>query len=167
MQNIRGGYKKNMDKKVQKDMSLNGGCMTCPKGKKKLDVYFRTLVLLMPKLYKGYKSNSTSRPAVKKVTSRPVVKKVTSRPVVKKVTSRPAVKKVTSRPVVKKVTTRPVVKKVTTRPVAKRIDNKKKVRGGDKFMDNVLNTSWLSFKKHEYVPENLNNQIASLESTIF
>jgi hypothetical protein len=57
--------------------------------------------------------------------------------------------------------------KAVKRPVAKRQSSKKKVRGGNLSYSNITNTSWLSFKQEQYTPENLGNQIASLESRIF
>jgi hypothetical protein len=188
MQNIRGGYKKYMGSNNNMNASLAGGCLTCPKGKKKLKVYFNNLVVLMPKLYKDYagsrgsKSLST-RPLAKKVKKVTKVTKVTKvvraspRPVAvvkraARASPRPVavVKRATRaspRPVaVVKRAAKPTAKAVK-RPVAKRPSSKKKVRGGNLSYSNITNTSWLSFKQEQYTPENLGNQIASLESRIF
>jgi hypothetical protein len=183
MQNIRGGYKKYMGSNNNMNASLAGGCLTCPKGKKKLKVYFNNLVVLMPKLYKDYAGSRGS----KSLSTRPLakkVKKVTKVAKVTKVTKVTKVARASPRPVavVKRVaraaraSPRPVavVKRVAKptakavkRPVAKRPSSKKKVRGGNLSYSNITNTSWLSFKQEQYTPENLGNQIASLESRIF
>ena len=180
MQNIRGGYKKYMGSNNNMNASLAGGCLTCPKGKKKLKVYFNNLVVLMPKLYKDYagsrgsKSLST-RPLAKKVKKVTKVTKVmkvaraSPRPVavVKRVARAARAARASPRPVaVVKRVAKPTAKAVK-RPVAKRPSSKKKVRGGNLSYSNITNTSWLSFKQEQYTPENLGNQIASLESRIF
>ena len=64
----RGGYKKMSkyqkegDKKCEKKgenceccKNMKGGCFTCGKGRKKLNVYYKTIVIILPKLYKEYK----------------------------------------------------------------------------------------------------------------
>jgi hypothetical protein len=180
--NIRGGYKKMASRNngnsnsnnrnnsnsngSQRNNVLNGGCLTCPKGKKKLQVYYRSLVVLMPKLYKVYKDKSASRSPT--VSTRAVAKKATR---VTTVARAALAARATRRPVAKKPvrasgTAKPAKK---AKPVAKRTGygKKKRVRGGDRLMDSILNTSWLSFKPTPYVPENMNNQIASLSSKIF
>lgn len=177
IQNIRGGYKKKMASKDARRNLLDGGCLTCPKGKKNLKQYFSRLVVLMPKLYKDYKGSkgvksSDKGSAVKKATKATKATKVTkSTKVTKvtKVTTRPVVKKI-ARPVVKKtvktVKTTKAVKKMP-RPVVKRTGIRRKVRGGDRLLDNILNTEWLSFKEQDHTPQGLNNQIAELNTVIF
>ena len=34
---------------------MKGGCFTCIKGKKNLNVYYTTIIYILPKLYKEYK----------------------------------------------------------------------------------------------------------------
>jgi hypothetical protein len=186
IQNIRGGYKKNMASKDMQRNSLDGGCLTCPKGKKNLKQYFSRLVVLMPKLYKDYKGSkgvksSEKGSAVKKatkVTKSAKATKVTKSAKATKVTKVTKATKVTTRPVVKKIA-RPAVKKVVKtvktvkavkkmpRPVVKRTGIRRKVRGGDRLLENILNTEWLSFKEQDHTPQSLNSQIADLNTVIF
>jgi len=63
--NSRGGYKKmskHQKEGYQKyerncgcDKNMKGGCFTCGKGRKKLNGYYNTIVIILPKLYKEYK----------------------------------------------------------------------------------------------------------------
>jgi hypothetical protein len=66
--NSRGCYKKMSkhqkegDQKCEKkgencgcDKIMNGGCFTCGKSRKKLNGYYNTIVIILPKLYKEYK----------------------------------------------------------------------------------------------------------------
>jgi hypothetical protein len=165
--NIRGGYKKmasrnnnnRSNNQNNRNNSLNGGCLTCPKGKKKLEVYFRTLLVMMPKLYKVYKGKAdSSTSSASRSPTRPVAKKPASKKPVRPVGTMIRARAARAAGPVKKAKT-----------VAKRTGygSKKRVRGGDRLMDSILNTSWLSFKPTQYVPENMNNQIASLSSRIF
>lgn len=34
---------------------MSGGCFTCAKGKKKMNIYYTKIVLVMPELYRKYK----------------------------------------------------------------------------------------------------------------
>ena len=54
--NSRGGCKK-MAKNDKCDCKKNmsGGCFTCAKGKKKMNIYYTEIVLVIPKLYRKYK----------------------------------------------------------------------------------------------------------------
>ena len=54
--NSRGGCKK-MAKSENCDCNkkMNGGCFTCAKGKKNMNIYYTKIVLVMPKLYRKYK----------------------------------------------------------------------------------------------------------------
>ncbi len=55
-------YQKEGEKKCEKkgencecSKIMKGGCFTCGKGRKKLNVYYKTIVIILPKLYKEYK----------------------------------------------------------------------------------------------------------------
>ena len=54
--NSRGGCKK-MAKSENCDCNkkMSGGCFTCAKGKKNMNIYYTKIVLVMPKLYRKYK----------------------------------------------------------------------------------------------------------------
>lgn len=55
--NSRGGCKK-MAKSVNKvcNSCMKGGCFTCNKGKKKLNVFYKEIVIIIPVLYAKYKN---------------------------------------------------------------------------------------------------------------
>ena len=46
-----GGRKNNMNNK------MSGGCFTCAKGKKKIAMFTKTFIIIIPSLYKKYKRN--------------------------------------------------------------------------------------------------------------
>lgn len=50
-----GGRKKNMNAIHNNKMS--GGCFTCSKSKKKLSMFSKTFIIIIPSLYKKYKNN--------------------------------------------------------------------------------------------------------------
>jgi len=52
LQNIRGGK---LNKMKQSDILMEGGCYTCPKGKRKLVAFSRTFVVIIPSLYNKFK----------------------------------------------------------------------------------------------------------------
>ena len=57
--NSRGGYKKmtkinKVNNNCECSNCMKGGCFTCIKGKKKLNVYYTTIIYILPKLYKEY-----------------------------------------------------------------------------------------------------------------
>jgi len=58
--NSRGGCKK-MAKSENCDCNkkMSGGCFTCAKGKKTMNIYYTKIVLVMPKLYRKYKKFNT------------------------------------------------------------------------------------------------------------
>ena len=52
LQNIRGGK---LNKMTQSDILMEGGCYTCPKGKRRLVAFSRTFVVIIPSLYNKFK----------------------------------------------------------------------------------------------------------------
>ena len=54
--NSRGGCKKMTNNETcDCNKKMSGGCFTCAKGKKKMNIYYTEIVLVMPKLYRKYK----------------------------------------------------------------------------------------------------------------
>lgn len=52
LQNIRGGK---LNKMTQSEILMDGGCYTCPKGKRRLVAFSRTFVVIIPSLYNKFK----------------------------------------------------------------------------------------------------------------
>lgn len=52
LQNIRGGK---LNKMTQSNILMEGGCYTCPKGKRRLVAFSRTFVVIIPSLYNKFK----------------------------------------------------------------------------------------------------------------
>lgn len=52
LQNIRGGK---LNKMTKSDILMEGGCYTCPKGKRRLVAFSRTFVVIIPSLYNKFK----------------------------------------------------------------------------------------------------------------
>lgn len=52
LQNIRGGK---LNKMTRSDILMEGGCYTCPNGKRKLVAFSRTFVVIIPSLYNKFK----------------------------------------------------------------------------------------------------------------
>lgn len=67
LQNIRGGK---LNKMTQNDILMEGGCYTCPKGKRKLVAFSRTFVVIIPSLYNKFKKGKMQdfQKTVKKLT---------------------------------------------------------------------------------------------------
>lgn len=67
LQNIRGGK---LNKMTQNDILMEGGCFTCPKGKRKLVAFSRTFVVIIPSLYNKFKKGKMQdfQKTVKKLT---------------------------------------------------------------------------------------------------
>jgi hypothetical protein len=59
----RGGSSsmKNKEKNINCDCKKKGGCMTCPKGVKNINVYFQTFHIIIPRLYNKYKSSQKKK----------------------------------------------------------------------------------------------------------
>ena len=87
LQNIRGGK---LNKMTRSDISMEGGCYTCPKGKRKLVAFSRTFVVIIPSLYNKFKKGKMQdfQEAVKKITKSDVKPKKKSRKVKKRTTSK-------------------------------------------------------------------------------
>ena len=87
LQNIRGGK---LNKMKQSDILMEGGCYTCPKGKRKLVAFSRTFVVIIPSLYNKFKKGKMQdfQEAVKKITKSDVKPKKKSRKVKKRTTSK-------------------------------------------------------------------------------
>jgi len=67
LQNIRGGK---LNKMTQNNILMEGGCYTCPKGKRKLVAFSRTFVVIIPSLYNKFKKGKMQdfQKTVKKLT---------------------------------------------------------------------------------------------------
>lgn len=68
LQNIRGGK---LNKMTRSDnIFMEGGCYTCPKGKRRLVAFSRTFVVIIPSLYNKFKKGKMQdfQKAVKKLT---------------------------------------------------------------------------------------------------
>ena len=64
--NSRGGNKKmtkinKVNNNYECSNCMKGGCFTCIKGKKKLNVYYTTIIYILPKLYKEYKHHDKKK----------------------------------------------------------------------------------------------------------
>ena len=58
--NSRGGCKKMTNNETcDCNKKMSGGCFTCAKGKKNLNIYYTEIVLVIPKLYRKYKKFNT------------------------------------------------------------------------------------------------------------
>jgi hypothetical protein len=68
LQNIRGGK---LNKMSQSDIFMEGGCYTCPKGKRRLVAFSRTFVVIIPSLYNKFKKGKMQdfQKTVKKLTN--------------------------------------------------------------------------------------------------
>jgi hypothetical protein len=61
--------KQKNSKDTSKEPIIVGGCLTCPKGKKKIQAVLRILTVIIPKQYAKYKkASSKKKPANKKTT---------------------------------------------------------------------------------------------------
>ena len=69
LQNIRGG-KLNKMNQSSNDIFMEGGCYTCPKGKRRLVAFSRTFVVIIPSLYNKFKKGKMQdfQKTVKKLT---------------------------------------------------------------------------------------------------
>jgi len=87
LQNIRGGK---LNKMKQSDILMEGGCYTCPKGKRKLVAFSRTFVVIIPSLYNKFKKGKMQDfdKTVKKLTKSDEKPKKKSRKVKKRTTSK-------------------------------------------------------------------------------
>ena len=89
LQNIRGG-KLNKMKESDNSILMEGGCYTCPKGKRKLVAFSRTFVVIIPSLYNKFKKGKMQDfdKTVKKLTKSDEKPKKKSRKVKKQTTSK-------------------------------------------------------------------------------
>ena len=87
LQNIRGGK---LNKMKQSDTLMEGGCYTCPKGKRKLVAFSRTFVVIIPSLYNKFKKGKMQDfdKTVKKLTKSDEKPKKKSKKVEKQKTSK-------------------------------------------------------------------------------
>ena len=85
LQNIRGGK---LNKMTQSDILMEGGCYTCPKGKRRLVAFSRTFVVIIPSLYNKFKKGKMQDfdKTVKKLTKSDEKPKKKSRKVKKRTT---------------------------------------------------------------------------------
>lgn len=69
LQNIRGGKLNKMNQE-ENNVLMEGGCYTCPKGKRKLFAFSRTFVVIIPSLYNKFKKGNMQNfnKTVKKLT---------------------------------------------------------------------------------------------------
>lgn len=164
LQSIRGGDKKKMNssKKCKK-----GGCLTCPEGQRKMLKYTKTLIVVLPKLYKKYKTNSEKdfSMVVKKLADKS--KKTQTKRITTK-TKKPAAKKPASKKPKKPVVKKP--KKVSSKKSVRKTDKKrvkrvKRVRGGSD-VTNYMTLSSDFYRDNTYTPTNLNCGIAPLTSSL-
>ena len=83
LQNIRGGK---LNKMTKSDILMEGGCYTCPKGKRRLVAFSRTFVVIIPSLYNKFKKGKMQDfdKTVKKLTKSDEKPKKKSRKVSKK-----------------------------------------------------------------------------------
>lgn len=56
LQNIRGGKLNKMNEVYNNSTLIEGGCYTCPKGKRRLVAFSRTFVVIIPSLYNKFKN---------------------------------------------------------------------------------------------------------------
>ena len=87
LQNIRGGK---LNKMTQSDILMEGGCYTCPKGKRRLVAFSRTFVVMIPSLYNKFKKGKMQdfNKTVKKLTKSDEKPKKKSRKVKKQKVSK-------------------------------------------------------------------------------
>jgi len=87
LQNIRGGK---LNKMTQSDILMEGGCYTCPKGKRRLVAFSRTFFVIIPPLYNKFKKGKMQdfQKAVKKLTKSDEKPKKKSRKVKKRKVSK-------------------------------------------------------------------------------
>lgn len=163
LQSIRGGYKKNMNL----SKNAKGGCLTCPEGQRKMLKYTKTLIVVLPKLYKKYKTNSEKdfSMVVKKLADKS--KKTQTKRITTK-TKKPAAKKPASKKPKKPVVKKP--KKVSSKKSVRKTDKKrvkrvKRVRGGSD-VTNYMTLSSDFYRDNTYTPTNLNCGIAPLTSSL-
>lgn len=90
LQNIRGGKLNKMDNSNSNDLLMEGGCYTCPKGKRKLVAFSRTFVVVIPSLYNKFKKGKMQDfdKTVKKLTKSDEKPKKKSKKVKKRTTSK-------------------------------------------------------------------------------
>lgn len=88
MPSSRGGKLNKMSN--SNNILMEGGCYTCPKGKRKLVAFSRTFVVIIPSLYNKFKKGKMQdfQEAVKKITKSDVKPKKKSRKVKKRTTSK-------------------------------------------------------------------------------
>ena len=88
MPSSRGGKLNKMDN--SKDILMEGGCYTCPKGKRKLVAFSRTFVVIIPSLYNKFKKGKMQDfdKTVKKLTKSDEKPKKKSKKVEKQKTSK-------------------------------------------------------------------------------
>jgi len=159
---IRGGNKKmSLDKK--------GGCLTCPEGKRKILKYTKTLIVVLPKLYKKYKTNTEKDFAmvVKKLadkSKKTQTKSVTTKTKTKKPTAKKPVVKKPKKPVVKK-SKKVSSKKSVPKTDKKRVKKVKRVRGGSNITNYMTLPSYF-YRSNTYTPTNLSCGIAPLTSSL-
>lgn len=163
LQSIRGGDKKNMTSYN----NTRGGCLTCPEGQRKMLKYTKTLIVVLPKLYKKYKTNSEKdfSMVVKKLADKS--KKTQTKRITTK-TKKPAAKKPASKKPKKPVVKKP--KKVSSKKSVQKTDKKrvkrvKRVRGGSD-ITNYMTLSSDFYRDNTYTPTNLNCGIAPLTSSL-
>lgn len=165
LQSIRGGHKKKMTS--SKNDNKKGGCLTCPEGQRKMLKYTKTLIVVLPKLYKKYKTNSEKdfSMVVKKLADKS--KKTRTKRVTTK-TKKPAAKKPASKKPKKPVVKKP--KKVSSKKSVRKTDKKrvkrvKRVRGGSD-VTNYMTLPSDFFRSNTYTPTNLSYGIAPLTSSL-
>ena len=155
--------------------SKSGGCLTCPNGQRKMLKYTKTLIVVLPKLYKKYKTNTEKDFAmvVKKLADKS--KKAQTKRVTTK-TKKPAAKKPASKKPVVKKPKKPVVKKTkrvsskksfpkTDKKRVKRVKRTKRVRGGSD-ITNYMTLPSNFYRSNTYTPTNLSCGIAPLTSSL-
>lgn len=163
LQSIRGGDKI----KMTSNKNTRGGCLTCPEGQRKMLKYTKTLIVVLPKLYKKYKTNSEKdfSMVVKKLADKS--KKTQTKRITTK-TKKPAAKKPASKKPKKPVVKKP--KKVSSKKSVQKTDKKrvkrvKRVRGGSD-ITNYMTLSSDFYRDNTYTPTNLNCGIAPLTSSL-